>query len=127
LSHPYVEHVAVRTIVWFADDDTAVAALFANNKVSMGDVFYDGVGSRADQMVCEWFKPRGAGRAMSKKVRIVRRDDRVGVGQGAVSRVESREDMLLSTLLGCLDAAGATDVSMSITVAGRRLEVPFGL
>lgn len=52
--------------------------------------------------------------------------DRLGVGQGAVSRVESREDMLLSTLLGYLHAAGATDVSMSVTVAGRRLEVPLG-
>lgn len=58
LSHPYVEHLAVSTIVWFADDDTAVVALFANNKASMGDVFYDSVGSRADQMVGEWLRQR---------------------------------------------------------------------
>lgn len=51
LSHPYREGLAVRTIVWFADDDTAVVALFANNKAQMGDIFYSSVGSRADQAI----------------------------------------------------------------------------
>jgi hypothetical protein len=58
LSHPYVKGIAIRTIVWFAGDDTAVVALFANNKASMGDVFYDSVGSRADQLVSEWLRQR---------------------------------------------------------------------
>jgi DNA-binding XRE family transcriptional regulator len=53
--------------------------------------------------------------------------EKLGVGQGAVSRVEGRDDMLLSTLLGYLHAAGATDVAMTVTVAGRRLEVPLGV
>lgn len=51
LSHPYVDGVAVRTIVWFMDPDRAVVALFAADKASMGDVFYDSVGTRADQTI----------------------------------------------------------------------------
>jgi len=58
LSHPYVEGRAVRTIVWFPDEQTVVVALFANDKRQMGDVFYDSVGSRADQIIDQWIRER---------------------------------------------------------------------
>lgn len=48
---------------------------------------------------------------------------RLGVGQEAVSRTEHRDDMLLSTLRSYLYAAGAEDVAITVTVAGRRVEI----
>jgi hypothetical protein len=53
VGHPYVAGVAVRLIVWFPPDrpNEVVVALFANDKAQMGDVFYDGVGSRADDAI----------------------------------------------------------------------------
>lgn len=51
LSHPFRAGKAVRTIVWFPDREHVVAALFANDKACMGDVFYDSVGTRADQVI----------------------------------------------------------------------------
>ncbi|MDR3069179.1 MAG: helix-turn-helix domain-containing protein [Cellulomonas sp.] len=48
---------------------------------------------------------------------------RLGVGQGNVSRLENRPDMLYSTLLAYLQAAGAQDVALTATVAGQRIEV----
>lgn len=60
LAHPYVDGKAVRTIVWFPDDQHAVVALFANDKAQMGDVFYDSVGTRADQAIEKFRKDREA-------------------------------------------------------------------
>lgn len=55
LSHAHDADVALRIICWFDDEsDTVVVALFANDKAPMGDVFYDSVGSRADQVIDEW-------------------------------------------------------------------------
>lgn len=55
LSHAYDRRVAVRTICWFdPDTEEIVVALFAADKASMGDVFYDSVGSRADRVIEEW-------------------------------------------------------------------------
>jgi len=51
VSHPYHPNHAVRTIAWFPDSQHAVIALFANDKGKMGDIFYDSVGSRADQAI----------------------------------------------------------------------------
>ena len=52
LSHPFDPLVAARLIVWFDDDaNEAVLALFGGDKAQMGDVFYDSVGSRADQII----------------------------------------------------------------------------
>lgn len=59
LSHPFRPGVAVRTIAWFAPDGTVVVALFSNNKAQMGDVFYNSVGSRADQIIDQWYRARG--------------------------------------------------------------------
>ncbi len=49
--------------------------------------------------------------------------ERLGVGQGVVSRTEGRGDMLYSTLLNYLHAAGVEDVALVATVAGRRVEI----
>ena len=60
LSHPYRPGHAVRTIVWFAPDGQVVVTLFANDKASMGDIFYSSVGSRADQIIDQWIRERQA-------------------------------------------------------------------
>ena len=61
VSHPYREGYAVRTIVWFTPEGQAVLALFATDKAQMGDVFYDTVGQRADQIIDEWLRERPEG------------------------------------------------------------------
>ncbi len=43
---------------------------------------------------------------------------KLGVGQGAVSRFEHRDDMLLFTLYDCADGAGIV-----VTVHGQRIEL----
>jgi hypothetical protein len=59
VSHPYDPETAVRLICWFDDtSDDVVVALFAGEKMSMGDVFYDSVGSRADATIDEWISER---------------------------------------------------------------------
>ena len=59
VSHPYDSETAMRMICWF-DDESAeiVVALFANDKLGMGDVFYDSVGSRADATIEQWLSER---------------------------------------------------------------------
>ncbi|WP_018640225.1 helix-turn-helix domain-containing protein [Parafrankia elaeagni] len=52
---------------------------------------------------------------------------KLGVGQAAVSRLESREDMLLSTLYDYLTATGADTASIVVTVHGRRIELDLGI
>jgi DNA-binding XRE family transcriptional regulator len=52
---------------------------------------------------------------------------RLGVGQAAVSRLESREDMLLSTLYDYLTATGADAASIVVTVHGQRIELDLGI
>ncbi len=51
---------------------------------------------------------------------------KLGVGQAAVSRLESREDMLLSTLYDYLTATGADAASIVVIVHGRRIELDLG-
>lgn len=48
---------------------------------------------------------------------------RLGVGQGVVSRIEHSEDLLVSTLLAYLDAAGVQDVALTANVAGRHVAI----
>ena len=48
---------------------------------------------------------------------------RLGTDQGNVSRLERQEDMLLSTLASYLNATGAVDVAITMTVNGRRVEL----
>lgn len=51
---------------------------------------------------------------------------RLGKPKGNVSRTERATDMLYSTLLSYLEAAGATDVSLTASVGGRRIAVELG-
>lgn len=48
---------------------------------------------------------------------------RMGIKQAAVSGLESRDDLLLSTLANYLAAAGATDVTITARLGSRTIEV----
>lgn len=55
VAHPFHAGIAVRLICWFPPgQDVAVVALFSGDKANIGDIFYDSVGSRADQLVDLW-------------------------------------------------------------------------
>lgn len=47
----------------------------------------------------------------------------MGIRQSAVSRLEGQNDMLLSTLLGYLNATGAESASIVVVVHGQRVEM----
>jgi transcriptional regulator with XRE-family HTH domain len=49
--------------------------------------------------------------------------ERLGIGQGDVSKLERRDDLLLSTLLRYLSAAGAEDARIVVTVHGQHVEL----
>jgi hypothetical protein len=56
-SHPYEPGVAVRLICWFPPGArTVVVALLAADKAVIGDLFYDSVGNRADQLIDQWLR-----------------------------------------------------------------------
>ena len=63
VSHPYREGVAIRLIVWFPAEAPPMIILFANDKAVMGDVFYDSVGSRADQVIKAFLRAQGGTQA----------------------------------------------------------------
>jgi DNA-binding transcriptional regulator YiaG len=48
---------------------------------------------------------------------------RLGIDQSVVSKTERREDMLLSTLMDYLSAAGVDDAKMVVHVNGREIEL----
>jgi len=48
---------------------------------------------------------------------------KLGRQQTHISRTERSQDMLYSTLLAYLEAAGATDVALTATVAGHKVEI----
>lgn len=48
---------------------------------------------------------------------------RLGIGQGDVSKLERRDDLLLSTLRKYLTAAGAEDARIVVTVHGHDVEL----
>jgi predicted regulator of Ras-like GTPase activity (Roadblock/LC7/MglB family) len=48
---------------------------------------------------------------------------KLGAGQGVVSRLEHRDDMLLSTLYDYLMATGADGAGIVVTVHGQRIEL----
>jgi hypothetical protein len=56
VSHPFRDGIAVRLIVWFPPDAPPVIVLFGNDKAQMGDVFYNSVGSRADQVIAAYLR-----------------------------------------------------------------------
>ncbi|HEV2640559.1 MAG TPA: hypothetical protein VGX23_35865 [Actinocrinis sp.] len=52
VSHPYHPGTAVRLICWFPPDaQIVVAALFAGDKATIGDVWYSSVSTRADALI----------------------------------------------------------------------------
>ena len=59
VSHPYRSGIAIRLIVWFPPEKPPVVVLFANDKAVMGDVFYDSVGARADQIIDAYLRSEG--------------------------------------------------------------------
>jgi DNA-binding XRE family transcriptional regulator len=52
--------------------------------------------------------------------------DRLGTDQGSVSKLEGRQDMLLSTLASYLAATGAEAVSIVVTVHGVEYALDLG-
>src|SRR6266699_2569588 len=58
--------------------------------------------------------------AQMTQVEVARK---LGVGQGVVSRLEHRDDMLLSTLYDHLMANGADGAGIVVTVHGQRIEL----
>ena len=61
LSHPFRDGIAIRLIVWFPPDAPPVIVLFGNDKAQMGDVFYNSVGSRADQVIAAYLRQTDGG------------------------------------------------------------------
>lgn len=61
--------------------------------------------------------------AQMAQVEVARK---LGVGHGAVSRLENRGDMLQSTLYDYLTAAGADAASIVVTVHGHKIELDLG-
>ena len=61
--------------------------------------------------------------AQMTQVEVARK---LGVGQGAVSRLENRDDMLLSTLYDYLTATGADGASIVVIVRGIKIELDLG-
>jgi hypothetical protein len=55
VSHPFEAGIALRLICWFPPQNgRVVVALFTGDKAAMGDVFYDSVSGRADQIIDRW-------------------------------------------------------------------------
>jgi len=64
--------------------------------------------------------------AMIRKAGELTQDEvaaRLGIGQGDVSKLERRDDWLLSTLLKYLTAAGADDARIVVTIRGQQVEL----
>lgn len=61
-AHPFDAQIALRLICWFPPgSNSVVVALFAADKARMGDVFYDGVGARADVAIERWLRETAEG------------------------------------------------------------------
>lgn len=64
--------------------------------------------------------------ATIRKAAELTQDDlaqRLGIDQSVISKTERREDMLLSTLMDYLSAAGVEDAKMVVHVNGREIEL----
>ena len=57
VSHPYEKNIAVRLIVWFLPDTDAVVVVAQGaNRAPIGDIYYDGIGNRADATINKWLQ-----------------------------------------------------------------------
>jgi transcriptional regulator with XRE-family HTH domain len=64
--------------------------------------------------------------AMIRKAAELTQDElaeKLGIGQGDVSKLEHRGDVLLSSLLNYLTAAGAEDARIVVTVRGQEIDL----
>jgi DNA-binding transcriptional regulator YiaG len=64
--------------------------------------------------------------AMIRKAAELTQDElaeKLGIGQGDVSKLEHRGDVLLSSLLNYLSAAGAEDARIVVTVHGQEIDL----
>lgn len=66
--------MAIRLIVWFPPDAPPVVVLFGNDKAQMGDVFYNSLGSRADQVIAAYLSQIDGGDD-DQQTNTLRRDD----------------------------------------------------
>ncbi|GAA1021645.1 hypothetical protein Aple_072380 [Acrocarpospora pleiomorpha] len=148
VSHAYHPEVAVRLICWFPPDTgKAVVALFVrgeamtepeNTMFVRGNEHLDRLLSDP-QLAAEVAQAHEAAeemdRAYAMNLAMIRKAGqmtqvevarKLGVGQGVVSRLENRNDMLLSTLYDYLMATGADSASIVVTVHGSRIELDLG-
>ena len=58
VAHPFDPEVAIRLIVWFPDDETAVVALMGFDKARLGDVWYSSAAIRGEAMVDQWLRDK---------------------------------------------------------------------
>lgn len=57
ISHPYREGIAIRLVVWFPQYDRDLALVVMGvDKSKVGDIFYDGVGNRSDNLIREYLQ-----------------------------------------------------------------------
>ncbi len=62
ISHPYREGIAIRLVLWIPPYERDLAVIVMGvDKSKMGDIFYDGVGNRADLLISEYLRDEGNG------------------------------------------------------------------
>lgn len=60
VSHPYRKGIAIRLVIWFPPHDRDLAVIVMGvDKSKVGDIFYDGVGNRADLLIREFLRDEG--------------------------------------------------------------------
>ena len=141
VSHAYHPEVAVRLICWFppeageamTDNATPDQPAFERGNERLDELLSDpqiaADVAQAHADAEEMNRVYAMNLAMIRKaaqmtqVEVARR---LGVGQGAVSRLENRGDMLLSTLHDYLMATGADAASIVVVVRGHKIELDLG-
>lgn len=89
--------------------------------------------SVSKRSVTKWPKPDQAHQsslaAIRRAVGLTQVDlaERMGVKQSAISGLERRPDVLLSTLAGYLAAAGGTNIRVMVTLNGADIEYTIGV
>jgi DNA-binding transcriptional regulator YiaG len=105
--------------VTFVRGNEHLARLMADPRVAQGV-------TKAQAEIREWNRAYAMSLAMIRKagdLTQVEMAERLGVGQGTVSRLENRSDMLLSTLFGYLSAAGADSARIVVSMHGQEVDL----
>lgn len=58
LSHPFIDGIAIRTVVWFPTEGEVVIVAIGAEKSAIGDLFYDAIGDRSDQAIENYLRAR---------------------------------------------------------------------